>query len=134
MRPNTPLEVLRSLKPYFKKAGLVTAGNVSGFVDGAAARVIASADYAKAHGLKPLGRLVSWAVVGVEPKYMGIGPAPAARKALQKAGMKPEQMDLVEVNKAFAPQYLAVEKELGLDPATTNVHRRALRIRHPLAR
>src|SRR5439155_1578407 len=80
------------------------------------------ADYATAHGLKPLGRLVAWAVVGVEPKYMGIGPAPAARKALQKAGMKLEQMDLVEVNEAFAPQYLAVERELGLDRAKTNVH------------
>src|SRR5438876_6704713 len=110
--PYTTLFRSLSLKPYFKKDGLVTAGNASGIVDGAAATVIASADYAKAHGLKPLGRLVSWAVVGVEPKYMGIGPAPAARKALQKAGMKLEQMDLVEVNEAFAPQYLAVEKEL----------------------
>ena len=133
MRPNTTLEVLVSLKPYFKKDGLVTAGNASGIVDGAAATVIASADYAKAHGLKPLGRLVSWAVVGVEPKYMGIGPAPAARKALQKAGMKLEQMDLVEVNEAFAPQYLAVEKELGLDRAKTNVHGGAIAIGHPLA-
>src|SRR2546425_1781567 len=133
MRPNTTLEVLLSLKPYFKKDGLVTAGNASGIVDGAAATVIASADYAKAHGLKPLGRLVSWAVVGVEPKYMGIGPAPAARKALQKAGMKLEQMDLVEVNEAFAPQYLAVEKELGLDRAKTNVHGGTIAIGHPLA-
>src|SRR6266571_1916398 len=133
MRPNTTLEVLLSLKPYFRKDGLVTAGNASGIVDGAAATVIASADYAKAHGLKPLGRLVSWAVVGVEPKYMGIGPAPAARKALQKAGMKLEQMDLVEVNEAFAPQYLAVEKELGLDRGKTNVHGGAIAIGHPLA-
>src|SRR5204863_9966472 len=97
------------------------------------ATVIASADYAKAHGLKPLGRLVSWAVVGVEPKYMGIGPAPAARKALQKAGMKLEQLDLIEVNEAFAPQYLAVEKELGLDRAKTNVDGGAIAIGHPLA-
>src|SRR5439155_22059732 len=133
MRPATTLEVLLSLKPYFKKEGLVTAGNASGIVDGAAATVIASADYAKAHGLKPLGRLVAWAVVGVEPKYMGIGPAPAARKALQKAGMKLEQMDLVEVNEAFAPQYLAVEKELGLDREKTNVHGGAIAIGHPLA-
>ena len=95
--------------------------------------VIASADYAKAHGLKPLGRLVSWAVAGVEPKYMGIGPAPAARKALQKAGMTLAQMDLVEVNEAFAPQYLAVEKELGLDREKTNVHGGAIAIGHPLA-
>ncbi len=102
-------------------------------MDGAAATVIAGADYAKTHGLKPLGRLVSWAVVGVEPKYMGIGPAPAARKALQKAGMKLEQMDLMEVNEAFAPQYLAVERELGLDRAKTNVHGGAIAIGHPLA-
>jgi len=133
MRPNTTLDILLTLKPYFKKDGLVTAGNASGIVDGAAATVIASAEYAKAHGLKPLGRLVAWAVVGVEPKYMGIGPAPAARKALQKAGMKLEQMDLVEVNEAFAPQYLAVEKELGLDREKTNVHGGAIAIGHPLA-
>jgi acetyl-CoA acetyltransferase family protein len=133
MRPNTTLDVLLSLKPYFKKDGLVTAGNASGIVDGAAATVIASDAYAKAHGLRPLGRLVAWAVAGVEPQYMGIGPAPAARKALQKAGMKLEQMDLVEVNEAFAPQYLAVEKELGLDRAKTNVHGGAIAIGHPLA-
>jgi len=133
MRPDTTLEVLVSLKPYFKKDGLVTAGNASGIADGAAATVIASEDYAKARGLKPLGRLVAWAVAGVEPKYMGIGPAPAARKALAKAGMKLEQMDLVEVNEAFAPQYLAVERELGLDRAKTNVHGGAIAIGHPLA-
>src|SRR5205807_1123867 len=121
MRPETTLQVLLGLKPYFKKDGLVTAGNASGIVDGAAATVIAGEDFARTHGLKPLGRLVAWAVAGVEPKYMGIGPAPAARKALQKAGMKLEQLDLVEVNEAFAPQYLAVEKELGLDRAKTNV-------------
>ncbi|HEX9610588.1 MAG TPA: acetyl-CoA C-acetyltransferase [Gemmatimonadales bacterium] len=133
MRPETTLDVLLSLKPYFKKDGLVTAGNASGISDGAAATVIASAEYAKAHGLKPLGRLVAWAVAGVEPKYMGIGPAPAARKALQKAQMKLDQMDLVEVNEAFAPQYLAVERELGLDRAKTNVHGGAIAIGHPLA-
>jgi len=133
MRPETTLQVLLGLKPYFKKDGLVTAGNASGIVDGAAATVIASEEFAKAHGLKPLGRLVAWAVVGVEPKHMGIGPAPAARKALQKAGMKLEQMDLVEVNEAFAPQYLAVEKELGLDRAKTNVDGGAIAIGHPLA-
>ncbi len=133
MRPNTTLEVLLSLKPYFQKDGLVTAGNASGIVDGAAATVVAGEDFAKAHGLRPLGRLIAWAVAGVEPKYMGIGPAPAARKALQKAGMKLEQMDLVEVNEAFAPQYLAVEKELGLDRAKTNIHGGAIAIGHPLA-
>ena len=133
MRPETTLAALAALKPYFKKDGLVTAGNASGISDGAAATVIASEAYANAHGKKPLGRLVAWAPVGVEPKYMGIGPAPAARKVLQKAGMTLDQMDLVEVNEAFAPQYLAVEKELGLDRARTNVHGGAIAIGHPLA-
>ena len=133
MRPATTLEVLLALKPYFKKDGLVTAGNASGIVDGAAATVLAGAEFAKARGLAPLGRLVAWAVAGVEPEVMGIGPAPAARKALAKAGMKLDQMDLVEVNEAFAPQYLAVEKELGLDRAKTNVHGGAIAIGHPLA-
>ena len=133
MRPETTLEALAGLKPYFKKDGLVTAGNASGISDGAAATVIASEAYAQAHGLKPLGRLVAWGVVGVEPKFMGIGPAPAARKALQKAGLTLAEMDLVEVNEAFAPQYLAVEKELGLDRSKTNVHGGAIAIGHPLA-
>jgi len=133
MRPETTLEILMGLKPYFKKDGVVTAGNASGICDGAAATIIASEDLAKARSLKPLGRLVAWAVAGVEPKYMGIGPAPAARKALAKAGLKLDQMDLVEVNEAFAPQYLAVEKELGLDRAKTNVHGGAIAIGHPLA-
>src|SRR5213083_1889627 len=133
MRPHTTLELLSGLKPYFKKDGLVTAGNASGISDGGAATVLASEEYARAHGLKPLGRLVAWAVAGVEPKHMGIGPAPAARKALAKAGMKLEQMDLVEVNEAFAPQYRAVERELGLDRARTNVDGGAIAIGHPLA-
>ena len=133
MRPDTTAEGLAGLKPYFKKDGLVTAGNASGISDGAAATVIAGEDYARSHGLKPLGRLVAWAVAGVEPRHMGIGPAPAARKALQKAGMKLEQMDLVEVNEAFAPQYLAVERELGLNREKTNVHGGAIAIGHPLA-
>jgi acetyl-CoA acetyltransferase family protein len=133
MRPNTTLAILLGLKPYFKKDGLVTAGNASGICDGAAAVVVASEAFAKEQKLKPMGRLVSWAVAGVEPKYMGIGPAPAARKALAKAGLKLEDMDLVEVNEAFAPQYLAVERELGLDRAKTNVHGGAIAIGHPLA-
>jgi acetyl-CoA acyltransferase 2 len=133
MRPDTTLEILSGLKPYFKKDGLVTAGNASGISDGGAATVLASEEYARAHGLKPLGRLVAWAVAAVEPKHMGIGPAPAARKALAKAQMKLEQMDLVEVNEAFAPQYLAVERELGLDRARTNVCGGAIAIGHPLA-
>ena len=133
IRPDTTLEALMSLKPYFKKDGLVTAGNASGICDGGAATVLATDDVAKAVGVTPLGRLVAWAVVGVEPKYMGIGPAPAARKALTKAGLNLDQMDLVEVNEAFAPQYLAVEKELGLDRDRTNVHGGAIAIGHPLA-
>ena len=133
MRPDTTAEGLAALKPYFKKDGLVTAGNASGISDGAAATVISSEGYARAHELQPLGRLVAWAVAGGEPAYMGIGPAPAARKALQKAGMKLERMDLVEVNEAFAPQYLAVERELGLDRDKTNVHGGAIAIGHPLA-
>src|SRR5213592_4699014 len=133
MRPETTLEILSTLKPYFKKDGLVTAGNASGISDGGAATVIASEEYARTRGRKPLGRLVAWAVAGVEPRHMGIGPAPAARKALAKAGMKLEQMDLVEVNEAFAPQYLAVERELGLDRSRTNACGGAIAIGHPLA-
>ena len=133
MRPDTTLEILSNLKPYFKKDGLVTAGNASGISDGGAATVLASEAYATSRGLKPLGRLVAWAVAGVEPRHMGIGPAPAARKALAKAGMKLEQMDLVEVNEAFAPQYLAVERELGLDRTRTNACGGAIAIGHPLA-
>jgi acetyl-CoA acetyltransferase family protein len=133
MRPETTLEGLAKLPPYFKKDGFVTAGNASGICDGAAATVVAGEAFAAQHKLAPLGRLVAWAVAGVEPKYMGIGPAPAARKALAKAGMKLEQMDLVEVNEAFSPQYVAVEKELGLDRARTNVHGGAIAIGHPLA-
>jgi len=133
MRPDTTREVLASLKPYFRKDGLVTAGNASGIGDGAAAVVISSDEYARQHGLKPLGRLVSWGVAGVEPDIMGIGPAPAARKALQKAGLTLDQMDLVEVNEAFAPQLVAVAKELGLDYAKTNVDGGAIALTHPLA-
>jgi acetyl-CoA acetyltransferase family protein len=133
MRPATTLDALLALKPYFKTGGLVTAGNASGIVDGAAATVIAGADFARTHGLKPMGRLVAWAVVGVEPDVMGIGPVPAARKALARAGLTLEQMDLVEVNEAFAPQYLAVERELGLDRARTNIHGGAIALGHPLA-
>ncbi len=133
IRAETTIEALLGLPPYFKKDGFVTAGNASGICDGAAATVIADESYAASKGLKPLGRLVSWAVAGVEPKYMGIGPAPAARKALAKANLTLAQMDLVEVNEAFAPQYLAVERELGLDPDRTNVHGGAIAIGHPLA-
>ncbi len=133
MRPETTMEALGGLRPYFRKDGLVTAGNASGIGDGAASAVLAGADWAEANGVKPIGRIVSWGFVGVEPQVMGIGPAPAARMALEKAGMTLEQMDLVEVNEAFAPQYKSVEKELGLDPEKTNVNGGAIAITHPLA-
>ena len=133
MRPETTMEALGGLRPYFRKDGLVTAGNASGIGDGAAAAVLAGADWAEANGVKPIGRIVSWGFVGVVPQVMGIGPAPAARLALEKAGMSIDDMDLVEVNEAFAPQYMAVEKELGLDPEKTNVNGGAIAITHPLA-
>jgi acetyl-CoA acyltransferase 2 len=133
MRPDTTLEVLAGLRPYFKKDGLVTAGNASGIGDGSASAVLASADWAAANGVQPIGRIVSWGFVGVEPQVMGIGPAPAARLALEKAGMTLDEMDLVEVNEAFAPQYKAVERELGLDSEKTNVDGGAIAMTHPLA-
>jgi acetyl-CoA C-acetyltransferase/acetyl-CoA acyltransferase 2 len=131
-RPQTTLEILGKLAPVFKKDGVVTAGNASGICDGAAALVLATADYASSKGLKPLARIVQWGVAGVDPTIMGIGPAPAIRGALERAGLKLSDMDLVEVNEAFAPQYLAVEKELGLDRARTNVNGGAIALGHPL--
>lgn len=133
MRPDTTMEALAGLRPYFKKDGLVTAGNASGIGDGSASAVVASADWAEKNGVEPLGRIVSWGFVGVEPQVMGIGPAPAARLALEKAGMSLDDMELVEVNEAFAPQYKSVEKELGLDPERTNVNGGAIAMTHPLA-
>jgi acetyl-CoA acetyltransferase family protein len=132
-RPETTLEGLAKLRPAFSKDGFVTAGNASGIVDGAAALIIAGEDYVKAKDAKPLGRIVSWAYAGVEPELMGIGPVPATRKALEKAGLSLEEIDLVEVNEAFAGQYLAVEKELGLDRSRTNVNGGAIALGHPLA-
>jgi len=132
LRPETTIEGLSKLKPAFGKNGTVTAGNASGIVDGAAAVVVMSADDASKRGLKPLGRIVSWAVTGVDPKLMGRGPVPASRMALEKAGLKLEDMDLIEVNEAFAAQYLAVEKELGLDREKVNVNGGAIALGHPL--
>jgi acetyl-CoA acyltransferase 2 len=132
MRPGTTADALAKLPPYFKKDGVVTAGNASGICDGAAALVLASGQFAAERGLRPLGRLLAWASAGVEPSIMGIGPAPAARKALARAGLKLDDMDLVEVNEAFAAQYLAVEQELGLDRERTNVDGGAIAIGHPL--
>ncbi len=133
MRPGTTLEGLARLRPYFKKDGLVTAGNASGIGDGAASVVIADRAWADASGAAPIGRLVSWGFAGVDPGIMGIGPAPAARKALAAGGLTLEEMELVEINEAFAAQYKSVEKELGLDPARTNVNGGAIAITHPLA-
>lgn len=131
-RPTTTPEILAKLGTAFKKDGVVTAGNASGINDGAACLVLTTEDFAKANGLKPLARLVQWGVAGVEPNIMGIGPVPAIKNALSRAGLELKDMDLVEVNEAFAAQYLAVEKELGLDRAKTNVNGGAIAIGHPL--
>ena len=133
LRPETTLEGLAKLKPAFAKDGFVTAGNASGIVDGAAALLIADESFVKERDLKPAGRIVSWAYAGVEPDIMGIGPVPASRAALKKAGLSLNEIDLVEVNEAFAAQYLAVEKELGLDRSRTNVNGGAIALGHPLA-
>lgn len=132
LRPDTTMEGLAKLKPAFAKDGFVTAGNASGIVDGAAALVIAEGGFVRERGLKAMGRIVSWAYAGVEPEIMGIGPVPASLKALEKAGLRLEDMDLIEVNEAFAAQYLAVETELGLDRNKTNVNGGAIALGHPL--
>ena len=131
-KPDVTLEKISTMKAMFKKDGLVTAATASGIVDGAACSLLMSESKALQLGLKPLARIVSYASVGCDPKIMGIGPAGAARMALQKAGLTLEQMDLVEVNEAFAAQYLAVESELKLDPAKTNVNGGAIAVGHPL--
>jgi acetyl-CoA acyltransferase 2 len=133
LRPGTTLEGLAKLRPALHRDGFVTAGNASGIVDGAAALVIAGEDYVKSHNLTPIGRIVSWAYAGVEPEIMGIGPVPATRSALEKANLNLSDIDLIEVNEAFAAQYLAVEKELGLDRSRTNVNGGAIALGHPLA-
>ena len=132
LRPETMLEDLAKLKPAFGPDSYVTAGNASGVVDGAAAVVVASAEWAAEHGKKPIGKVISWGIVGVEPAYMGIGPVPASKLALQRAGWGLEDVDLVEVNEAFAGQYLAVERELGLDRERTNVNGGSIALGHPL--
>ncbi|HEX4513059.1 MAG TPA: acetyl-CoA C-acetyltransferase [Polyangiaceae bacterium] len=131
-RPQTTLEILGKLPPVFKKDGVVTAGNASGICDGAASLVVVTEEFAKSKGLTALARIVSWGVAGVDPSIMGIGPAPAITSALKRAELKLADMDVVEVNEAFAPQYLAVEKELGLDRAKTNVNGGAIALGHPL--
>jgi acetyl-CoA acetyltransferase family protein len=133
MRPETTAEKLGALKPVFRKNGVVTAGNASGIGDGAAAMVIASERFATERGIKPLGRLVSWGVAGVDPSVMGIGPVPASRAALSKAGLSMDDMDLIEVNEAFAAQTCAVERELDLPRDRLNLHGGAIALSHPLA-
>jgi acetyl-CoA acetyltransferase family protein len=132
MRPGTTPEALAALPPYFRKDGVVTAGNASGISDGAAALVVAGERFAAERGLRPLGRLVAWGVAGVDPALMGIGPAPAARQALARAGLALGDIDLVEINEAFAAQYLAVERELQLDRDRTNLDGGAVALGHPL--
>ena len=130
-RISTP-EQLAKLRPVFKKDGVVSAGNASGICDGAAALVIATRAYAERTGATPIGRLVQWGVSGCDPNIMGIGPVPAARQALERAGLGMGEMDLIEVNEASAPQYLAVEKALELPRDKTNVNGGAIALGHPL--
>lgn len=132
MRPDTTVESLARLKPVFKEGGVVTAGNASGINDGAGAMILTTADWARARGLQPLAKLVSWGVAGVDPRIMGIGPVPAIRMALAKAGLTLADMDLIDVNEAFATQALAVERELGIPREKFNVHGGAIAIGHPL--
>jgi acetyl-CoA acetyltransferase family protein len=132
MRPDSTLEELAALPTAFDKDGFVTAGNASGIVDGAAMLLLTTAERARERGWRPLGRLVSWAVVGVEPSRMGIGPVPAIRRALEKAGLGLADVHLFEINEAFAGQILAVIRELGLDEEKLNVNGGAIALGHPL--
>jgi len=132
MRPDTTLEALTKLPTAFAKEGTVTAGNASGIVDGGAAVILASESGARTRGLRPLARLAGWATVGVDPSVMGMGPVPAIRKLLDKQKLTLHDIDLFEINEAFAAQYLAVEKELGLDREKVNVNGGAIALGHPL--
>ena len=131
-RADTSLEVLAKLKPAFKKDGIVTAGNASGVNDGAAAVVLASADFVKKNNLKPLAKIVSYATTGLDPAVMGLGPITSSKKALEKAGWQVKDLERVEANEAFATQSLAVIKDLGLDPAIVNVNGGAVALGHPI--
>ena len=131
-RPQTTAEGLAKLAPVFRPGGTVTAGTASGISDGAAALVVVGRDFAEAKGLRPLGRLVSWGIAGIDPKLMGMGPVPATRLALARARLDMERIDLHEVNEAFAPQVLAVMNELGLPADRTNVNGGAIALGHPL--
>jgi 3-oxoadipyl-CoA thiolase len=131
-RPDTSLEALGRLKPAFREGGSVTAGNSSGINDGASATVVVDSELARKQGLKPLARVVSTAVAGVDPSVMGLGPIPATRKALARAGLSVRDLDLIELNEAFASQSIAVIRELGLDPERVNVNGGAIALGHPL--
>lgn len=131
-RTDTTRETLAKLPTAFKQGGVITAGNASGINDGGAAVVMTSAEYAAKRNLKPIARLVSWSAVGVEPKYMGIGPVEAIRQALKKADMTLNELDLIEINEAFSTQYLACQKELGFNPEIGNVNGGAVALGHPL--
>ncbi len=131
-KPDSTFEKISTLKALFKKDGLVTAASASGIVDGAAMSLLMSETRAKELNLKPMARIVSWATVGCEPTIMGIGPVGASKQALAKAGLPLDQMDIIEVNEAFSAQYLAVEKELGLNRERTNVNGGAIAVGHPL--
>jgi acetyl-CoA C-acetyltransferase len=128
----TTAEALAKLRPAFAKDGTVTAGNASGLNDGAAALVLMTADAAAQRGIQPLARVASWATAGVDAAIMGSGPIPASRLALQKAGWKVDDLDLVEANEAFAAQACAVNKDLGWDPAKVNVNGGAIALGHPI--
>ncbi|MBP1846629.1 acetyl-CoA C-acetyltransferase [Rhizobium petrolearium] len=132
IRPGTTLDALAKLRPAFDKEGTVTAGNASGLNDGAAAAVLMTEEEAVRRGITPMVRIVSWATAGVDPQIMGTGPIPASRKALEKAGWKIGDLDLVEANEAFAAQSCAVTKDLGLDPSIVNVNGGAIAIGHPI--
>ncbi len=132
-RPDTTVESLSALPPYFRKDGTISAGNASGICDGAAAVIVTTMETAKSKGWKPIGKILTWGIAGVEPEIMGIGPVPSSRKALANVGMKIEDMHVVEINEAFAPQYIAVERELGLNREITNVNGGAIALGHPLA-
>ena len=132
-RAETTIDALSNLKSYFKEEGTVTAGNASGISDGAAALLVTTAEKAEKRDLKPFGKLISWGIAGCDPTIMGIGPVPASELALKRAKLTLDDIDLVEVNEAFSPQYLAVEKELGLKRELTNVNGGAIALGHPLA-
>jgi acetyl-CoA C-acetyltransferase len=131
-RPGTTVEKLAALRPAFQKDGTVTAGNASGINDGAAALAVTTEEWASKHGLAPLGRVLAYATVGVEPKYMGMGPVPAVTRAVERAGLKLDAIDVFELNEAFAAQSVAVVRELRVDPCRVNVHGGAIALGHPI--